>query len=218
MTGFFRVSAASSFRRSTALFFVFFILASSLVVLLELLGFNWHAALRDRQLSDEPLAGLISDIGIFLVAGAGLLGAWGALIGRQAPLAALSVFCLVFAADDRLMLHERLGRLEFLIYPLYAAVLAFVWRCYSFSLGTGVIWPLAIVFAAFVFSAVIDLVWDRLVVLPGFEYLFRYRGVGYALEDIPKFAGLSVLSVFTANEAVSTLRAGRRTGFSRPTG
>lgn len=175
-------------------------------------GYDWDATLRDRQLSDAPFAGFISDIGIYLMAAGGLLGVLAAFREKEMPLAALAAFCLVFAADDRLMLHERLDAIEFIIYPLYATGLALVWRAYSVSYGKLVIWPIAIAFVGFGLSGVVDVVWDPLVVLPGFELLYRYRGIGYALEDLPKFAGLGVLSIFAINEAVRVFRSQRSTG------
>lgn len=212
MRVFFYLTAESPFRQSAVMFVFAVFLAGLAIVLINLAGFDWDAALRDAALSDAPLAGLISNIGILLTGAAGIVGLAAAVLRRSRPLAGLSLFCLVFALDDALMIHERLDRYEALIYPFYGLALALVWLGYTTCTGNRIVWPIAFAFAGFGASAVIDQLWDLLVEANGSGILWRFRGVGYALEDLPKFAGLFVLSVFTMSEATRALSASRLRG------
>lgn len=176
------------------------------ILRLDWLGYNWPLALRDGALSNAPFAGVVSDAGIVLLLVAGLLAAYASLRTGRRPIAAISLFCLVFALDDGLMLHERLGPVEFIVFPLYAVGLVLVWRGFSRELGKRMIWPIALAFAAFVFSAVVDQLWLPFVQSTEIDLIRDHAGVGYALEDLPKAAGLALLATCAICESLLALR------------
>ena len=175
-----------------------------LVLALYLAGFDAVAALRDRSLSEAWEAGLLSDLGIFLVGLAAVSAAFAAWKNASLPLAALSLFCWLFALDDALMIHESFGRYEVILFALYGILAAIV--LFSFKKFTGRLpWPICIAFAAFIGSVAVDVIWHRVVL--GLQLTskteFFWLQLGYVVEDLPKFGGIFLLASCAAGEAIA---------------
>ena len=167
-------------------------------------GYDAVAAIKDASLSDAPEAGLISNLGIGLMSIAGVLALFGAWRRAYPPLALFSLFCLFFALDDGLMLHEQLGSWEVLVIGLHGllllAVIALYWRDLKH-----LPFPLITCLTAFGISAVVDFAWLRLLDLwlsesEHYEFLFR---LGFVAEDLPKFVGIVILLAFSLGEGSS---------------
>ena len=174
------------------------------IVGLYLTGFDAVAAIKDARLSDAPEAGLISNLGIGLMSIAGAVALYGAWRRAYPPLALFSLFCLFFALDDGLMLHEQLGSLEVLLIGahglLMLTVIALYWRDLKH-----LPFPLVACLMAFGISAVVDFAWLRLLDLSlsgseHYEFLFR---LGFVAEDLPKFVGIVLLLTFSLGEGSS---------------
>ena len=174
------------------------------IVGLYLTGFDAVAAIKDARLSDAPEAGLISNLGIGLMSIAGAVALYGAWRRAYAPLALFSLFCLFFALDDGLMLHEQLGSLEVLLIGAHGlfmlTVIALYWRDLKH-----LPFPLVACLMAFGISAVVDFAWLRLLDLSlsgseHYEFLFR---LGFVAEDLPKFVGIVLLLAFSLGEGSS---------------
>lgn len=200
----------SGFAPTAAIMAIALLACSAAVLLLHLAGFDAVAALRDGRLSDRPEAGLISDLGIAVMVAAGAFAIVRGLWGRHVPIAAAGAFCMAFALDDALMLHERLGSLEVLAFAGYGLGVGAMMAAFRPAGSAWIAWPLALTLAAFVASAGIDVAWQPLVnaFAPAGWHGWLAR-VGYCLEDVPKFGGIVVLAAFVGGEAIAQ---GRRAG------
>ena len=188
---------------SALILFVGLLAASVAVIGLYLAGLDAIAALTDGSLRDQPEAGLISDFGIFLMSAASIAAATAAWRKHDLALAALALFCLVFAVDDAFLIHEALGRWEVAFFAMYALLALLVFLQLSKSIGR-LSWPVFLAFAAFAVSVCVDLLWGpsvRLLGLPSGAERFVYR-LGYVLEDVPKFAGILILTSCAIGEAL----------------
>lgn len=111
MRGSWGLGASSGLKHSVWVALVLTAVVSLVVLAFWATGLGWSESLRDARLSDAPMAGFISNIGI----GAMFVAAFSALIslafGGSARHFVLGLYCLVFALDDALLLHERLGAL-----------------------------------------------------------------------------------------------------------
>ncbi|MFD0982668.1 hypothetical protein [Tropicimonas aquimaris] len=192
----------SGLRGSLIVLFVGLCVAFTMVIGLYLAGFDAVAALRDRNLSDAPEAGLISDLGILVMAFAGVTAAIEAWRSANLPLGILALFCWLFALDDALRIHEAFGPLEsaiFALYGLLAALALFLFR----KPGAPLTWPIIVAIAAFAFSVSIDVLWVWLVenLQTPVQTKHLLHRIGIVLEDVPKFGGILVLSSFAIGEA-----------------
>lgn len=170
---------------------------------LYLTGYDAVAAIRDASLSDRPEAGLISSFGIALMSIAGVVALFGGWRRASPPLALFSVFCLFFAIDDGLMLHEKLGSWEVLVIALHGTLLLAVIVLYRRDLKR-LPYPLIASLIAFGISAVIDFAWLKVIDLWLLEselYGFLFR-LGFIAEDLPKFVGIVLLLAFSMGEGL----------------
>ncbi|MBV6657107.1 MAG: hypothetical protein KI785_04995 [Devosiaceae bacterium] len=180
-----------------------------MVVGLHLTGFNAIDALRDARLSDAPEAGLVSGAGVLLMGLGGVVAATCALKTCDVPLGAVGLFCCLFALDDGLLIHELLGDWEVAVFGLYGLLAALILLLFRAE-GWLYPWPVLVAIAAFAFSVSIDFVWSEIVhftQLTG-EIERIALALGIVIEDVPKFAGICVLSSFAIGEAVSNLWQG----------
>lgn len=205
-------NAAVDFSRAVKGALVATALCGAMALLLHWSGGDVVAALRDGSLSATPEAGLFSDLGIALMAIAGCIAACGGLVGRSGACKSLAVFCLVFAADDALMLHERLNRFEFVAYAGYGLGFSYVWYRFALVHRMSVLWPFVFVLVAFVASATVDQ-------LSGLLALVLPEGFGgpptrmlYVMEDVPKLVAILCLSLVAANEGIDALQRRRSEG------
>lgn len=189
------------------------VIACAICLILWAAGLDWVAALRDASRGDGLEAGLISNIGIAMMSGAVVVLILALIRQFRLSVLFLAGFCALFALDDGLMLHEKLNDLEIVVFPFYAALLSLAWLAFARELGVWIIWPIAGAFAAFAVSVVTDQLWYSVAwqVQHRFELSFMkdYGDLRYLLEDIPKFAGLSLIVVLSVGEATNTLRAPR---------
>ena len=179
------------------------LLISVLIMLLYMLGYDPIAAVRDQDLNDVPEAGLISNLGIGLMVIATLTTTYEALRGKTLRIGLLALFCGLFMLDDALEIHEAF-RYEIGFYAFYACVFAGVITLFRRDFGQ---WSLALlaVLAAFGLSVMADLIWTAGVIAlfseaRSFHFLMR---LGFLAEDIPKFAGIALLTSFALGETVS---------------
>lgn len=182
--------------------------AAGTVVALDLAGLDAVAAMRDGRLGESPEAGLISDLGILSMGIAGLAAAIGAATARCVPLGALAAFCWLFAVDDGAMIHEEVGAAwEVVIFAAYGLLAALVVILFTAARRRPP-WPIVVAVAAFAASVLIDLAWMRSMAsldVDGSDADY-WRRVGFVLEDLPKFAGILVISSCAIGEALSIRR------------
>lgn len=195
-----RKSGAS---HSTVVLLIGLIAASLMVLALFWLGFDAVAALRDRSLSTLPEAGLISDLGILLMAVAAVAAAIAAWKRSDLPLATLALFCCLFAVDDAFLIHEALGQWQAAFFAIYGLLALLVFVLFSKTAGR-LSWPIFLAIAVFVASVSVDLFWGLLVALLPLSsnlegFLLR---LGFVLEDVPKFGGIFVMASCAIGEAV----------------
>lgn len=178
--------------------------ALAVVIGLYLSGFDAVAAVRDGGLSTRPEAGLISNLGIALMALAGLTALVGAVKASSIPLGVLGLFCCLFTLDDALMIHEQLGAWEFLAFATHGA-LAVLTAYLFWTADERLPWPILITIGAFAISVVFDVLWGGFVglIMPPGEASSFLRRAGYILEDVPKFGGILVLTSFAIGETLS---------------
>ncbi|WP_224501814.1 hypothetical protein [Celeribacter litoreus] len=177
------------------------IAASVMVSGLFWFGFDAVAALRDRSLSTLPEAGLISDLGIFLMATAAIAAASAAWKRNDLPLATLALFCCLFAIDDVLLIHEAMGPWEVAAFALYGLLALIVFALFSKAAGRPS-WPICVAIAVFEVSVSVDLLWEQLVAL--LQVSSDAKGVllrlGIVFEDVPIFGGIFVLASYAIGE------------------
>ena len=173
-----------------------------LIVGLHLTGFDAVAAMRDASINDASEAGLVSNFGIVLMSIAGLVAVFGAWRRTDAPLGLFGIFCLFFAIDDGLMLHEKLGSWEVLLIGahglLMLAVIALYWR----DLKRLPVPLIASLFALGI-SAIVDFAWIRAIdawLSESEFYGFLFR-LSYIAEDLPKFVAIVLLLAFSLGES-----------------
>lgn len=184
---------------------VFYVLACAAAFLLYIFGYDWVAAVRDAGRTRVPEAGLLSNFGIIAMTVTGVCLATAAIRQPRASIILLSLFCLLFAYDDGTMFHEGLGPYEPLVFPVYGVLLTGVWVAFARETGQWIIWPIAVVFLAFIASVFADQYWGhvarRIEIWP-FTEDSRLR---YAFEDLTKLAGLLLLCVVGLNVAFGAL-------------
>ena len=131
--------------------------------------------------------------------------AWA--ITRSPAVLGLGLFCFVFAADDGLMLHERVSDYEVVILAAYFLGFALVWRQLALLHQKSILWPLALVVVAFAASVAVDLLGRSIE--PALSHLVQRnaRNMRTGLEDIPKAVGIVCLALVTVNEALDAMRA-----------
>lgn len=186
-------------------------LGAGFAALLWAVGLSPSAAFRDAGTSDLPGAGLVSTAGVLAMGAAGFYALLRGILMRRMGVFVLGLFCLVFAIDDGLMLHEELGNLEIVVYLAYAGLLGAAWALLARESGRQIVWPLVMAFAAFVASAVVDIVWAPILKrLHLAEPLFSQAwDAGYIVEDAPKLAGLLVMCSLCLGEALKHPDPGR---------
>ena len=74
-----KISFDASFALTVSVMLATSIIIGLFIIALDLLGLEWSSVLRDRSVSTEPLAGLVSNIGIVLMATAGIVAAAASL-------------------------------------------------------------------------------------------------------------------------------------------
>lgn len=197
------LTCASGLRETLIPMVTAILVCGSTVVALHLLGFDAVALMRDRTLSDAPAAGLISDTGIALTAAASVLALLHGAAARDIPLTLLGVFTAIFALDDALMLHENLGneRVFFGFYGVFALVLL---KFFNQRTPHLLPWPLVVTFGCFAASVGLDVTWTPLVETLSVAQRTSdlLYGVGYILEDLPKFGGIVIMASFSIGEAL----------------
>jgi len=195
---------SSSHLHTATLFGIAVAVVTLALILLYLNGFDAVAALRDGWSNDKPEAGLISNIGVFLMGIASISAMFWGYRHKRLPLLALGVFCGLFALDDALLLHERLGRREIIVFVMYGIFLIYILIAFTRQNGGRVVWPLIYTFAAFGASVVIDVAWGPLLDTTGMRFSqWPLERIGYCLEDIPKFGGIVLLSSLAIGEVGS---------------
>ncbi|MEO1705230.1 MAG: hypothetical protein AAFR50_07835 [Pseudomonadota bacterium] len=176
-------------------------LTVSMVVSLYAAGYDVASAMRDAHLSDAPAAGVISNMGLAVMA----LGACAALTGAyrygRLSLCLLGVFCAAFVIDDALMFHAHLGSWKVLVFAAFGGLAAAILHAFWRELGR-VPWPMLLAVLAFALSAVIDTFWDvALELVVATEMTRAQRAFGLILEDLPKLAGIGVVTLFALGES-----------------
>ncbi|MDA7429623.1 hypothetical protein PGB28_14225 [Primorskyibacter aestuariivivens] len=173
------------------------------------LGLNWRAALRDAAISISPVAGYLSYLGIVMIFLAALSAFWAFVQTRDPALFWLGCFCLVFAADDYLMIHEALediwSVLDLVVYALILVLFLLTWRAYGQAIGRWAVYPLMATFLFFVLSIVFDKFYDDFSTLTGIPLKYAT-----AFEDIPKLAGILNLSFFSFMDSWHETHSPRR--------
>jgi hypothetical protein len=183
------------------------ILVSIGVFLLYFFGFDGVSALRDGQLSNNPEAGLFSDFGILIMSLSGLFALLVGLKSRSFPFLALGVFCGMFAIDDALMLHERLGELEVNLFAFYAVIIIFVLIQFTRMNGGYIVWPITLAITAFAASVIVDTFWNPFFgVAELTQSAWPLYAIGFCLEDISKIGGIFLLSSFSVGSGISKLQ------------
>ena len=206
MSALFLTRSASLFETGRHLFGAILLVSFS-VLLLYFTGFDAVAALRDGVLSDQPEAGLISNVGILLMGVSALFALVLGLYGRSVPVFALGAFCGVFAIDDALLLHEKLGSLEILLFLCYGISLLTVLLSFTRGNDGHLVWPIVLALAAFAASVAVDVTWEPMLELFDLKQSsWPLSRIGFCLEDIPKFGGLVLLSSFAIGEGLAVRR------------
>jgi hypothetical protein len=205
MNSIFLTTSASIFQ-TIRLLYSAIIFVSIGVFLLYFFGFDGVAALRDGQLGNGPEAGLFSDFGILLM---GLSGLFALLVGltyRSLPIFVLGAFCGMFAIDDALMLHERLGELEVILFAFYGVIIIFLLIEFTRRNTGYIVWPITLAIGAFAASVIVDVFWGPLLVITELtQSTWPLYAIGFCLEDVPKFGGIVLLSSFAIGSGLSRL-------------
>ena len=202
------LTEASGFRETLILAVTAVLVCGGTVVALHLLGFDAVALMRDRALSDAPAAGLISDTGIALTLAGSVLALFHGAAARDIPLILLGMFAAIFALDDALMLHESLGN-EIAFFGFYGMFALLLLTLFSQRTPHPLPWPLLVTFSFFAASIGLDVTWTALVETLSVAQRTSdlLYGVGYIIEDLPKFGGIVIMASFTIGEAFRTAAA-----------
>lgn len=166
----------------------------ALTILLELNGYEYHVLFRDRIISDAPMAGLLSDFGIALMAIVAIASAVTWKTTRNPGHLLLAIFAANFSLDDALMFHERLGDMEIFLLGLHGLLFALSYLAFRQL----IIWPLLFVGLCFATSIVADLL-PQLHSLSWMPY--------FLLEDGSKLCGIVLLTAFAFSEWATEKRA-----------
>jgi hypothetical protein len=177
--------------------------ASVLVILLHASGFDAVAAVRDRSLSDVPEAGLLSDLGIVILGGAGASALYRGWMSSSLPLTMLGLFCCIFALDDAFMLHEMFEHFEVIVFAFYGLMALAIFSLFLKDADV-VPWPMVVVISAFATSILVDVFWSGFIgfLNPPADLAGRWSAIGFLLEDVPKFGGIIVLASFAIGQTV----------------
>jgi hypothetical protein len=205
--------AAAGFARTTIVAILATALAVVAVLAVWALGFSPALAVRDVWLSDKPEAGVLSNAGVILMILAGLTAAYGGHVARSGACVALGVFCVVFAVDDGLMVHDGLP-FQGAVYAAYGIGFVGVWSLFARHHGATMLWPLALVLLLFISSAAVDQVRPLLTRHLGDEVPLPPE-VFVVLEDLPKLIGILCLSLVAMNEGLNALERHRVAGRTR---
>lgn len=179
-------------------------LTSFSLLTIYLLGFDPVIAVRDRALSSEPEAGIISNFGIFIMGLSGILSLVLGWIDRRGSIVLVGIFCVVFAVDDALLLHEKLGEWELAVFIIYGASLCVISAVFTLGKKQYIVWPLFFVLLAFMASGIVDVGWGKILRILGLFEWPQLRYFGTLLEDTAKLAGIVVMSSFALGEAFAT--------------
>lgn len=140
-------------RSSTALhsfgvMFLGLLCVSIFLLILHAMDFDVEAALRDSRINTGPEAGLVSNLGILLTSLAGAFGLLRAWMYSSFPVLLLGIFCCLFALDDGLLLHERLGPFEIGVFVFYGIFLLEIILVYRRETRSYFLWPIIVVLFA----------------------------------------------------------------------
>ncbi|QFU10360.1 hypothetical protein PARPLA_03348 [Rhodobacteraceae bacterium THAF1] len=153
-----------------------------------------------------PLAGMISHLGVFALAGSGVICIFASNFSASARglLRAAGTFSLLIAVDDFFMLHEdilpRLGVSELVTYAIYGGFAGLIGVAFRTKLLGSAHFGLHIAIAFLAASVVYDMVAE-------------FSQTQAVIEDSLKFIGLVMWSAYWIKRASLEIESSRQTEF-----